>query len=69
MRYTKSFFQSKTIWGILLMISGYIGSKLGVDIQETDLKVALDVVFNAIEAVGAIIAVYGRVKATKKIGS
>ena len=51
------------------MISGYIGSKLGVDIQETDLKVALDVVFNAIEAVGAIIAVYGRVKATKKIGS
>lgn len=64
---TKKLLQSKTIWGIILMVVGFVGSKFGLTIQEADLKEILDLVFNGIAGVGALIATYGRIKATKAI--
>ena len=59
----KSFLASKTIWGaILVMVS--TGLRLtGIDIGDSGPWVE-----NITTLVGAALAVYGRVKAVKKIG-
>lgn len=64
---TKGLLQSKTIWGIIIMIAGFAGSKLGVDITEADVKDVLDTGCMIAEGIGVLLATYGRVVATKEI--
>lgn len=60
----KSIFKSKTIWGVLLMV---IGSVFGFNIPEgVDQEIA-NIATTVIEAVGAALAVWGRIKADKKL--
>lgn len=60
----KSFVTSKTIWGVVLMV---IGSIFGYNIPEgVDQEIA-NIASTVAEAVGAVLAVYGRIAANKKI--
>lgn len=70
---TKSIFKSKSFWGAVMSLLGKLaGVIFGVEIdaettvQITDLTVAA--ISFGVSFVGDFLAVYGRVKATKKIG-
>lgn len=65
----KGFFASKTIWGGIIAGLGAIGSIFGFDFGAADQAAAIDAVYNIMTAVGALLAIWGRVTATKTIGS
>lgn len=60
---SKGLLQSKTIWGIILLIAGPLLAKYGITSDDAQHAVSL-----ITEAVGAVIAIYGRIVATKPIG-
>ncbi len=68
----KTFLASRTIWGVVLMGVGAILSRWGFDLDPTVQADLIDKIVSfipmATEAVGAFLAIYGRIKATKKIG-
>ncbi|UCG53619.1 MAG: hypothetical protein JSW58_08680 [Candidatus Latescibacterota bacterium] len=61
----KGLFQSKTFWGIVVMIFGALGRNwLGIDIEEeTQASITEEIVV----IVGAVLAIYGRLVASKQI--
>lgn len=61
----KSFLASKTLWGVLLMVAG---SVLGFNVPEGVDQELANISSTVLEAVGAILAIYGRLKAEKKLG-
>lgn len=64
----KSFLASKTIWGSVIAVValglGFLGYTFGAE----DQAVLVEAVIQVVGVVGAIIAIYGRVTATKTIG-
>lgn len=65
---TKRIFQSKTIIGsvvtlLALSLSSFFGYEIGAD----DQTILVDTALNFIASAGAIVAIYGRIKASKKI--
>lgn len=64
MQEVKSFLKSKTIWGVVLMV---LGSVFGYNVPEGLDKEVADIAATLVNAFGAILAVYGRFKADKKI--
>ena len=64
----KGFFQSKTVWGALIAIAPPVASLFGYDIGKDDVAGFQTHLDSIITAVGALIAMYGRVTATTKIG-
>lgn len=67
MEQTKSLLTSKTFIGILVMVAGMAGNKLGVTITDADVNSVVVVASDVLQAVGALLATYGRIKATKVI--
>jgi hypothetical protein len=69
---TKPWYASKTIWGAIVTIISLLLSLKGIQIDEQTKQVLIDQGTAAITAVGtfigSIVAVYGRIKAEKKIG-
>lgn len=59
----KGILSSKTIWGAVLAIAASLASMGGFNLGDPS-GIATDVV----ALVGALVAVYGRIKAVKKIG-
>lgn len=60
----KYWYESKTIWGALLAVGASIMGALGITIDavaQTDLA---DALIQLIGAVGAMVAIYGRLSAT-----
>ena len=55
----KGILQSKTIWGIIISIVAIFLKRKGIEVDETGL------VNDFIAAAGSILAVYGRITATK----
>ena len=64
---TKSFFQSTGIWGGLVSLVGGV-SFAGYSLTAEDAASAMSLMQGIVAAVGGLIAIYGRVKATKRIG-
>lgn len=64
MKQVKSFIASKTIWGVILMIAGSI---FGYNIPEGADQELAGIASVVMESVGAVLALYGRIKADKKI--
>lgn len=60
----KGMLQSKTIWGALLAVAATVSSMAGWDIGNTD-GMAEDMA----ALVGAVIAIYGRAVAVKRIAA
>jgi len=65
---TKPFWQSKTVIGGAVAVIASILAAFGHPVQ-ADLQTALtDNVFNIVASVGAVLAIYGRFKASKTLG-
>ena len=61
--YNKSFFESKTIWGVIIQLIALGSIQLGYDIGNQGMWV------NAIlGAIGAVLSIIGRIKAVKPLG-
>ena len=64
----KSIFASKTFWGgAIALLAGILGF-FGYSLLPDDQAVLVDGGTAAAAAVGGVIAIWGRVKASKKIG-
>ena len=66
---TKALIQSKTFWGAVVALVG-AALRLGhYTLSPADAAAAVDLLSGIAGAVGSLIAIYGRIVATKKIGA
>ncbi len=65
---TKTWYQSRTIWGALVAGAASLGSLLGMSIGPDEQTMLVDALLQAIGAGGAILAVIGRLSAHARIG-
>lgn len=64
----KSWFQSKAVWGGVLAFLGAVLGYFGIDFAAADQAEAVEFVSQLAAAVGGLLAIWGRVKAEKRIG-
>lgn len=64
----KSLFTSKTVWGGIIAVAAGLAGVFGYSVSPADQVQAIDALSGVAAAVGGIVAIFGRVKATKKIG-
>lgn len=63
----KAWYLSKTIWGSLISVAAALAAAFGIAIDaESQLAIA-DATVQIVAAVGALIAIYGRLTATRVI--
>ena len=66
---TKSWTESLGVWGgVIAMVVPAIGAALHMNITPGDVQSAIDLATQIIGGIGGLIAIYGRVTATKTIG-
>jgi multidrug resistance efflux pump len=65
---TKGIFASKTVWGGVVALLAGGTAIFGYSVSETDQASLVEAVSGIASAVGGLIAIYGRVTATKAIG-
>ncbi len=63
----KQWYQSKTIWGALLAVGASFVSTLGISIDSSAQSDLADAMIQLIGALGAIMAIYGRLSASEVI--
>lgn len=63
----KHWYQSKTVWGALLAVTASLLSAMGISIDTAAQSDIADAMIQLVGAVGAIIAIYGRLSATEII--
>lgn len=63
----KSPFESRTVWGGIIMILVAIAGFFGYTISPADQKELLDLVMGVVALIGAFLAIWGRVTATRPI--
>lgn len=67
---SKSWLASKGVWGgIIAVAASIVGQLLGLTITEADVTQTVQHVSDLISAAGGLLAIYGRIKATKVITS
>lgn len=59
----KNFLQSKTIWGVMILLSPVISNLVGFDVS-TEIGESYEII---IEVIGSLLALYGRWKANGSI--
>ena len=64
----KAWWQSRAVWGGLVAALAGIGGLFGLNLDEVSQGMVIDAVVQLATVVGALLAVIGRVRATKKIG-
>ena len=65
----KPLMQSKTFWGAMMALGGSALSAGHYTLSAADAASAVDIVVSLVSGVGGLIAIYGRVVASKKIGA
>jgi hypothetical protein len=65
----KTLTQSKTFWGAIIALGGSALTLGHYTLTPADAAAAVDLLSGIAGAVGGLIAIYGRVVATKKIGA
>jgi len=60
----KGLLQSKTVWGVILMVFAFFAPKLGLDLNAETQSVISD---QLVTIVGAVLAIIGRVNASKDV--
>lgn len=63
----KQWYQSKTIWGALIAVGASFVNALGLSIDTTAQNDLADAMIQLIAAIGAMMAIYGRLSATEVI--
>lgn len=64
----KNVFASKTVWGAALAVAGSVASLFHLNFGAVDQAATIDAVYAIAGGIGGLIAVWGRITATKKIG-
>lgn len=65
---TKSIWASTTVWGGIVALLAGIAAIFGVTISEADQSILTEALLGISSALGGIIAIWGRIRATKQIG-
>lgn len=63
----KGFFESKTVWGGLIAFIASAGALAGYSVSADDMDTLSTIVPSIAGIVGSVIAIYGRIKASKVI--
>ena len=67
----KKWYASRAIWGSIVVVLSTIAGALGFNIPASELSGVVDMVFNLVpeigQLVGALLAIYGRIKAEHKV--
>jgi hypothetical protein len=63
----KSLFASKTFWGAIIAIAASLAGMAGYTFGEADQQALVEIITTVGTSVGGLLAIYGRVKATKPI--
>ena len=69
MNEAKSLLESKTFWGAAVALAGSALSARHFTLSPADAAAAIDNLTTIVGAVGSLLAIIGRVVATKQIGS
>lgn len=64
----KNFLQSKGVWGGVIAVGGAALGLFGYDVSSADASAIARHIDSIVVAVGGLLAIYGRVTATKRIG-
>ena len=64
----KSIFASKTVWGAIIAIGAGVAGIFGYSIGAEDQAQLAEIGVSVASMAGGLIAIFGRVKASKKIG-
>ena len=64
---SKTWFQSKTIWGALIAIAASAASLAGVEIEAGEQAEILDGIISLVAAGGGILAIIGRIAARSRL--
>lgn len=64
---TKSWWQSKTVWASVIGLAALVGGAFGLTLTEADQNTATEITVTVVGVVSSVIALYGRVTATKQI--
>ncbi|MGB1215052.1 MAG: hypothetical protein ACPG4X_16920 [Pikeienuella sp.] len=65
---TKSALKSMTLWGALIMLLPQVAPLIGYTVTEDDAKALVSAVEAIVTAVGGVMVIVGRIRATKAIG-
>lgn len=63
----KAWWESKTVWGGVIALLGGLAAGFGYVVSPEDQEIISGGIVGIASAVGGLLAVYGRVKATKAI--
>ena len=64
----KSPLASMGVWGGLIAVLAGLGSLLGYTISAADQASIIDLIEGLVAVIGGAVAIYGRIRATKRIG-
>lgn len=64
----KPWYLSRTVWASLVTILAAAGSLLGLPLSEADGNALVDLLLQAITVLSGLVALFGRVRATSRIG-
>jgi len=64
---SEKWYKSKTIWGAIITVVAFVLGMLGYDISAEDQSFIINNIIALVGIFGGSLAVYGRIKATKKI--
>lgn len=68
MENSKPWYLSRTVWASLVTVAAAVGGLMGMSIGASDQALMSEALLQIVTAVGGIIAVFGRLSATDKIG-
>lgn len=63
----KKWYNSKTIWASILVVVTGVLQSLGFEVPEGFVDFASETILGVAVAIGGLVALYGRIKAIKKI--
>ena len=66
---TKPWYQSKGVWGGIVAALAGLGGLFGFTVPEGEMPAITDALVGLAAAVGGLLAVYGRIAASSRIGS
>lgn len=68
MEQAKPWFKSRTIWASLVTVLAALGALFGIKIGAAEQAVLTETILQTVTAIGAIVAIVGRVVAKSRIG-
>jgi len=68
MEESKKWFESRTVWAGIVVLIATVAGAFGFELDVTAQGEITEYIMTVVTAVGALVAIVGRVKATKTIG-